>query len=99
MQKSALEKTYKVIYCDAIYITVRRDDSYAKEAVYIAYGVTENNTRELLILEASPTEAATIWGDYFSKLKDRGLAQVNLIVRDWKIKSCFTFLRRNCKNV
>jgi putative transposase len=59
--KSALEKTYKVIYCDAIYITVRRDDSYAKEAVYIAYGVTENNTRELLILEATPTEAATIY--------------------------------------
>ena len=81
-EKSALEKTYKVIYCDAIYITVRRDDSYAKEAVYIAYGVTESNTRELLILEASPTEAATIWGDYFSKLKDRGLEQVNLIVAD-----------------
>ena len=58
--KSALEKTYKVIYCDAIYITVRRDDSYAKEAVYIAYGVTEDNTRELLILEASPTESAAI---------------------------------------
>ena len=32
-EKSALEKTYKVIYCDAIYITFRRDDSYAKEAV------------------------------------------------------------------
>ena len=55
---------------------------YAKEAVYIAYGVTESNTRELLILEASPTEAATIWGDYFSLLKDRGLEQVNLIVAD-----------------
>ena len=25
-KKSALEKTYKVIYFDAIYITVRRDD-------------------------------------------------------------------------
>ena len=39
--------------------------------------LTENNTRELLILEA-----ATIWNDYFSRLKDRGLEQVNLIVAD-----------------
>jgi transposase-like protein len=70
--KSSLEKTYKVIYCDAIYITVRRDDSYAKEAVYIAYGVREDNTRELLILESSPTESAAIWGEYFNQLKSRG---------------------------
>lgn len=80
--KSPLEKTYKVIYCDAIYITVRRDDSYAKEAVYIAYGVRENNARELLILESSPTESAAIWGEYFNQLKSRGMEQVNLIVAD-----------------
>lgn len=46
--KSTLEKIYKVIYCDAIYITVRRDDSYANEAVYIAYGVREDNTPGVL---------------------------------------------------
>ena len=34
-QSSALQAYYKVIYCDAMYVTLKRGDSYAKEAVCI----------------------------------------------------------------
>jgi transposase-like protein len=34
-QNSKLDEYYKVVYFDAIYMTLRRDDSYSKEAVHI----------------------------------------------------------------
>ena len=77
-----LDKYYKVIYCDVVFITVRRNDSYSKEGVYISYGVKTNNKRELLSLDINPTESANIWGDQFERLKEKGVKQVDLIISD-----------------
>lgn len=79
---SKLENYYKVIFCDCIYITLRRDDSYSKEAVHIIYGVRDDNKRELLSLSVNPTESSKSWAECFSKLKDRGVEDVGLIVAD-----------------
>lgn len=81
-EKSKLDSTYHAIFCDCIFITVRRGDSYEKEAVYIAYGVTGRNTRELLALEISPTESTTTWKKIFYSLKRRGVENVSLIIAD-----------------
>ncbi len=81
-EKSRLDATYHAIFCDCIFITVRRGDSYEKEAVYIAYGVTARNTRELLALSISPTESMTVWKEMFASLKERGVSDVSLIVAD-----------------
>jgi putative transposase len=81
-EKSPLETTYATIFCDCIFITVRRGDSYEKEAVYVAYGVTEHNTRELLALAISPTESTTTWKELFATLKQRGVDSVSLVVAD-----------------
>ncbi len=82
-QNSKLDNYYKVIFCDCIFITVRRDDSYSKEAVYVAYGVKNDNRREVLTLEVVPSESATIWGEFFDDLKNkRGIEKVDLIVAD-----------------
>ena len=51
-------------------------------AVHVIYGVKDDNTRELLLLEVNPTESHTIWGEYFIKLKERGVNEVDLIVAD-----------------
>jgi len=80
---SNLDSYYKMIFCDCMFITVRRGDSYSREAVYIAYGVKNDNTRELLTLEVNPTESATMWGELFDELKSkRGVENVGLIVAD-----------------
>jgi transposase-like protein len=79
---SKLEEEYLTVFCDALYITVRRGDSYAKEAVFIAYGVRKDYKRELLILESSPVESTSIWEEYFSNLKQRGVKKISLIVAD-----------------
>ena len=81
-QKSKLESEYTVIFCDATYITVRRDDSYSKEAVFIAYGVRKDGFRELLALEIMPTESATNWEEILRGIKDRGVQKVDIIVAD-----------------
>ena len=79
---SKLEEEYLVVFCDAIYITVKRGDSYSKEAVFIAYGVRKDYKRELLILESSPVESTAAWDEYFKQLKKRGLKHIDLIVAD-----------------
>jgi transposase-like protein len=77
-----LDAYYKVVYCDALYISLRRGNSYSKEAVYVMYGIKDDNSRELLLLEVNPTEGCTMWGEYFSKLKSKGVEQIDLIVSD-----------------
>lgn len=81
-EKSRLDEKYLAVFCDCIFITVRRGDSYEKEAVYVAYGVTERNTRELLALEVSPTESTTTWKKIFYSLRKRGVAHASLVIAD-----------------
>lgn len=81
-EHSPLDTAYKVLYCDCIFITVRRGESYEKEAVYVAYGITRSNRRELLALAINPSESTTTWRDIFSSLKARGVANVSLVVAD-----------------
>lgn len=79
---SKLEKEYLVIFCDVLFVTVRRDDSYSNEGVYIAYGVRTDGKRELLCLEVNPTESCTVWGDLLQGIKNRGVENVQLVVAD-----------------
>ena len=81
-ENSPLEKHYKVIYCDAIYVNVRRETSYAKEPVHIAYGVREDNKRELLNISINPTESSSSWGEFLEKIKQRGVESIDLVVAD-----------------
>jgi transposase-like protein len=79
---SKLEKTYKIVYADVIFITVKRGRSYSKEGVFVAYGVKEDNTRELLVLDINPTESAYYWGELIQNLKQRGVSSIGLFVAD-----------------
>lgn len=81
-ENSRLEKSYFAIFCDATFITVRREDSYSKEAVYIAYGVREDGKRELISLDVFPTESAELWEEVLQSAKDRGVESVKLIIAD-----------------
>jgi transposase-like protein len=108
-----LDAYYKVIYCDALYITLKRGNNYSKEAVHVIYGVKDDNTRELLLLDINPTESSKVWSDYLVKLQKRGLNQVDLIVSDGlmyfsdearivypeaDIQKCVVHLQRNLLN-
>jgi putative transposase len=81
-ENSSLEEAYSAIFCDCIFITVRRGDSYSKEAVYVCYGVNTENKRELLGLSINPTESVEKWESIFLALKQRGVKQVQLVIAD-----------------
>lgn len=81
-ENSSLSESYSVIFADCIFITVRRGDSYSKEAVYVCYGVNSDNRRELLGLTINPTESTEVWETLFAQLKKRGLKNVDLVVAD-----------------
>jgi len=77
-----LESEYLVIFCDCIFITVRRFDRYDNEAVYICYGVRKDGRRELLAIDINPTESASFWEDVFADIKRRGVKDISLVVSD-----------------
>lgn len=80
---SKLEKHYLVVFCDVVFVTVKRGNSYSKEGVFIATGVREDFKRELLILDINPTEGASNWTDFLLDLKDkRGVEQIDLLIAD-----------------
>jgi len=82
-QNAKLEKHYKVVFGDVIFVTVKRGNEYAKEGVFVAYGVREDNHRELLVLELNPTESAQFWGELLKDLKEkRGVEKIDLFVAD-----------------
>ena len=80
--ESKLESHYKVVFGDVIFVTVRRDNSYSKEGVYVAYGVRDDNKRELLALSSNPTESVIFWGETLQDLQKRGVKNIDLVVAD-----------------
>ena len=82
-QNAKLEKHYKAVFGDVIFITVKRGREYAKEGVFVAYGVRDDNRRELIILELNPTESKEFWGELIRDLKDkRCVESIDLFVAD-----------------
>ncbi|MET3684490.1 transposase-like protein, partial [Alkalibacillus flavidus] len=76
-----LEKRYVCIYLDATHIPIRRQ-TVEKEAVYIAIGITEEGTKEVLAFTIAPTESAHVWEELINRLKERGIQDVLLFVSD-----------------
>ncbi|GED21021.1 hypothetical protein KGI01_27620 [Kurthia gibsonii] len=76
-----LHNRYVVVYLDATYIAVRRD-TVSKEAVYIAVGIREDGSKEVLGYTIAPTESAYNWQELLEELTDRGVKDVLLFVSD-----------------
>ncbi|MFA5302034.1 MAG: transposase [Bacteroidales bacterium] len=87
--------------------------SVETEAFYVALGVKEDKTREVLGIFNRPTESATGWEEMFSELKSRGLERIGLLVADGlsgltsalsrvypttPLQRCVTHLKRNMLN-
>lgn len=81
-ESKKLDSYYKVIYADALFQSLRRKDSYSKEALHIIIGVKEDNSKEVLYLGINPTESSNSWEEAFENIKIRGVQNVDLIVAD-----------------
>ena len=104
-----LEEQYLVVYLDAIQSKVRREHLQGA-AFYIALGVRQDKTREVLAISNNPIESASGWKEVLKKLQERGVKKIDLIVADGitgleekvltqfpkaKFQKCVTHLKRH----
>src|SRR5690606_8558644 len=76
-----LDARYVCVYLDATYISLKRD-TVSKEAVYIAVGIREDGSKEVLAYTVAPTESAFVWEEVLLDLKERGVEEVLLFITD-----------------
>ena len=76
-----LDSRYVCVYLDATYIALKRD-TVSKEAVYIAVGIREDGSKEVLTYTIAPTESAFVWKELLEDIKARGAEEILLFVSD-----------------
>ena len=72
---------YAVAYCDATYLSLRRD-CVAKEALHVILGITPDGSKEILEYALYPSESAANYEEMLTGLKQRGLKEVLLFISD-----------------
>ncbi|WP_084531945.1 IS256 family transposase [Nocardia miyunensis] len=81
-QNRPLDSVYPVIFLDAIHVKIR-DGKVANRPIYVALAVTVEGTREILGLWAGDGgEGAKFWLQILTELKNRGVADVCMLVCD-----------------
>ena len=77
-----LDRVYPVIFVDAIVVKVR-DGQVVNRPIYVAVGVTVNGERDILGLWAGDGgEGAKFWLSVLTEIKNRGVADVCILVCD-----------------
>jgi transposase-like protein len=77
-----LESVYPVVFIDAIFVKVR-DGQVTNRPIYVAIGVTCAGERDILGLWASDGgEGAKFWLSVLTEIKNRGTADVCIVVCD-----------------
>lgn len=78
----SLNSHYPVIWIDALYEKIREDHKVVSKAIMIAMGINEYGKKEILAIEPMENESTDTWSLFFSKLQDRGLSHIDLLVSD-----------------
>ncbi len=77
-----LDGPYPYLWLDATFPKVRQDGRVVSMALVIAIGVNARGEREVLGLDAGPSEDGAFWLSFLRSLVARGLAGVQLVTSD-----------------
>lgn len=77
-----LEKTYPVLWVDALYERIRYDNRVINMAVEVVIGIDMQGKRDILAIEPMQEESEATYKSLFDSLKARGLGDVWLVVSD-----------------
>ncbi|WP_188699126.1 IS256 family transposase, partial [Pullulanibacillus camelliae] len=78
----SLEKTYPVLWVDALYEKIRYDHRVLNMAVQVVIGIDESGKRDILAIEPMQEESEATYKSLFDNLKARGLEDVWLVISD-----------------
>ena len=81
-QNRPLEKTYAIVFMDAVHFYVREDNRTIKKAVYVAIGTKLNGQRDVLGLWVGGNESAKYWLGVLNEIKNRGVEDILIVSVD-----------------
>ena len=81
-QNRPLEKTYPIIYLDALRVKGREDGKSCLKSVYTALGVNFEGQKEILGLWIAENEGAKFWMGVLTELKNRGVEDILIACMD-----------------
>ena len=81
-QNRPLERSYPVIYFDALRVKIRDEGSVRNKAVYLALGIAGDGTRDVLGIWIEQNEGAKFWLKVMNELRNRGVEDILIAVVD-----------------
>jgi putative transposase len=75
-QNRPLERSYPVVYFDALRVKIRDEGSVRNKAVYLALGIAADGTKDVLGIWIEPNEGAKFWLKVKNELRNRGVEGV-----------------------
>ena len=75
-QSRPLEPLYMILYLDALVVKMRPEGRVENRAVFVAVGVTQEGTKEVLGLWTSATEGAKLWMQILTEIRNRGVQDI-----------------------
>jgi transposase-like protein len=81
-QNRPLEKSYAIVYLDALRVKSREDGKSCNKSVYIALGVNFEGHKEVLGLWIAENEGSKFWMGVLTQLKNRGIEDILIACMD-----------------
>jgi transposase-like protein len=81
-QNRPLEKSYAIVYLDALRVKSREAGKSCNKSVYIALGVNFEGHKEVLGLWIAENEGAKFWMGVLTQLKNRGVEDILIACMD-----------------
>jgi transposase-like protein len=81
-QNRPLEKSYAIVYLDALRVKSRDDGKSCNKSVYVALGVNFEGHKEVLGLWVAENEGAKFWMGVLTQLKNRGVEDILIACMD-----------------
>ncbi|KJS19654.1 MAG: transposase [Clostridiaceae bacterium BRH_c20a] len=81
-QSRPLERVYPIIYLDAIFFKVRKDNRIINKAAYSVLGVNMAGQKDILGIWIGENESASFWLGVCNDLKNRGVQDILIACKD-----------------
>ena len=81
-QTRPLEPCYPVLFLDAIRVNIRDQGVVTNKAVYVAFAILPDGTRDVLGLWFQANEGAKFWAKVLNDLRNRGVQDILIAVVD-----------------
>ena len=81
-QNRPLERSYPVVYFDALRVKIRDEGSVRNKAVYLALGIAAEGSKDVLGIWIEQNEGAKFWLKVMNELRNRGVEDILIAVVD-----------------